>query len=269
MPEAKKVRTLDGDPAKQEMRRLTRRSLITGGVAALAGLGGWGWLTTAGLEDGLPWPLRRMLGFNQRLGETLHSAARLAPTFPDAAVQGPARTNGLIGLASGIDAENWQLRLQHEGRAAERSLTLQELQKLPRTDLVTELKCVEGWSEVMHFGGVRFLDFVIHLGLGTRSGRVPDPEGNPQDLYRYVYLATPEEDYYVGLDMASAVHPQTVLCETMNWQPLSRQHGAPLRLYVAVKYGYKSLKRVGLIRFQDQRPPDYWAERGYDWYAGH
>src|SRR6516162_7845476 len=68
MPEAKKVRTLDGDPAKQEMRRLTRRSLITGGVAALAGLGGWGWLTTAGLEDGLPWPLRRMLGFNQRLG---------------------------------------------------------------------------------------------------------------------------------------------------------------------------------------------------------
>ena len=120
----------------------------------------------------------------------------------------------------------------------------------------------------MHFGGVRFLDFATQFGLATRSGRAPDPEGSPQDLYRYVYLATPNEDYYVGLDMASALHPQTLLCDTMNWQPLTRQHGAPLRLYLAVKYGYKSLKRIGLIRFQDERPSDFWAERGYDWYAG-
>ena len=145
---------------------------------------------------------------------------------------------------------------------------LQGHQGLPRTDLVTELKCVEGWSEMMHFGGVRFVDFVTHFGLATRSGRAPDPQGNPADLYRYVYLATPEEDYYVGLDMASALHPQTLLCDTMNGQPLTRPHGAPLRLYLAVKYGYKSLKRVGLIRFQDEQPPDYWADRGYDWYAG-
>ena len=101
-----------------------------------------------------------------------------------------------------------------------------------------------------------------------RSGRAPDPEGNARDLYRYVYLATPDEDYYVGLDMASALHPQTLLCDTMNWQPLTREHGAPLRLYLAVKYGFKSLKRIGLIRFQDERPPDYWAGRGYDWFAG-
>jgi DMSO/TMAO reductase YedYZ molybdopterin-dependent catalytic subunit len=268
MPEAKKVRALDGDAAEQEMRRLTRRSLITGGVAALAGLGAWGWLNSAGEEDGLLWPLRRALRFNQGLGETLYSAGRLAPTFPDSAVQGPARTNGLIGLAAGINADAWRLRIEHEGRG-ERLVGVHAVQRLPRTDLVTALKCVEGWSEVMHFGGVRFLDFVTSLGLATRSGRVPDPERNPRDLYRYVYLATPEEDYYVGLDMASALHPQTVLCDTMNWQPLTRPHGAPLRLYLAVKYGYKSLKRIGLIRFQDERPRDYWAERGYDWYAGH
>jgi DMSO/TMAO reductase YedYZ molybdopterin-dependent catalytic subunit len=121
---------------------------------------------------------------------------------------------------------------------------------------------------VMQFGGVGFHDFVTRFGLGTRSGRAPDAQGNPQDLYRYVYLATPEEDYYVGLDMASALHPQTMLCDAMNWQPLTREHGAPLRLYLAVKYGYKSLKRIGVIRFQDQRPGDFWAERGYDWYAG-
>jgi DMSO/TMAO reductase YedYZ molybdopterin-dependent catalytic subunit len=142
------------------------------------------------------------------------------------------------------------------------------VQGLPRVDLVTELKCVEGWSEVMHFGGVRFVDFVTKFGLATHSGRAPDPASASPDLYRYVYLATPDESYYVGLDMDSALHSQTLLCDTMNGQPLPREHGAPLRLYLAVKYGYKSLKRVGLIRFSDRRPPDYWADRGYDWYAG-
>ena len=143
--------------------------------------------------------------------------------LPRASVQGPARTNGLIGLDSDVDAADWQLRIQHEGRGAEQTIGLQAVQGLPRIDLVTELKCVEGWSEVMHFGGVRFLDFVTQFGLATRSGRAPDPEGNPQDLYRYVYLATPNEDYYVGLDMASALHPQTLLCDTMNGQPLTRR----------------------------------------------
>jgi DMSO/TMAO reductase YedYZ molybdopterin-dependent catalytic subunit len=269
MRESKPTPPLTGSPAEQEMRRLTRRSFITGSVAALAGLGAWRWLTTADQEDDLPWPLRRMLRFNQELAESFYSSSRLAPTFPNDRVLDPARTNGLVGLMDGIDPSGWRLRIQHQGRADQQALRLQDLKGLPRADLVTELKCVEGWSQVMHFGGVRFLDFLTRFRLGTHSGQAPDPETNPQDLYRYVYLATPDEDYYVGLDMASALHPQTLLCDTMNWQPLTREHGAPLRLYLAVKYGYKSLKRVGLIRFQDERPADYWGERGYDWYAGH
>jgi molybdopterin-dependent oxidoreductase-like protein protein len=257
-----------GEAAARDMRRLTRRSFLTGGLAALAGLGGWAWLRTATPEDGLPWPLRRLLRFNERLAEGAFSPGRLAPTFPAGSVRGPARTNGLVGLSGEVNAADGQVIVEHEGRGAGQAVSLGAVQALPRTDLVTELKCVEGWSQVMHFGGVRFLDFVTRFGLATRSGRPPDPEGDPQDLYRFVYLATPGEDYYVGLDMASALHPQTLLCDTMNWQPLTPRHGAPLRLYLAVKYGYKSLKRVGLIRFQDERPPDYWADRGYDWYAG-
>jgi DMSO/TMAO reductase YedYZ molybdopterin-dependent catalytic subunit len=267
MPESKPL--LAGPTAEREMRRLTRRSFITGAGAALAGLGAWRWLSTASLEDDLPWPLRRVLRFNQELAESLYSSSRLAPTFPVESVREPARTNGLVGLANEIDPAGWQLRIQHEGRADKQVLRLHDFKTLPRMDLVAELKCVEGWSQVIQFGGVRFLDFLTQFGLGTRSGQAPDPQTKPQDLYRYVYLATPDEDYFVGLDMASALHPQTLLCDTMNQQPLNRQHGAPLRLYLAVKYGYKSLKRIGLIRFQDQRPPDYWGERGYDWYAGH
>jgi len=256
-----------GVTAERQMRRLTRRGFITGGAAALAGLGAWRWLATATPEDGVPWPLRRVLRWNESLAESLGSPHGLAPTFPSNAARGPARTNGLIGLDNDVDSTRWRLRVQHESRG-EKTIRLQDVLALPRHDLATEFKCVEGWNEVMHFSGVRFVDFATRFGLATRSGRAPDPLGNPKDLYRYVYLATPDEDYYVGLDMASALHPQTLLCDAMNGHPLSRQHGAPLRLYLAVKYGYKSLKRIGIIRFQDQRPADYWAARGYDWYAG-
>jgi DMSO/TMAO reductase YedYZ molybdopterin-dependent catalytic subunit len=268
MSDPKRPQALTPATPEQQMRRLTRRGFVTGAVAGLVGLGAWRWLTTAAPEGGVPRPLRRVLRLNEGLAEALGAPRGLAPTFPAGSVQGQPRTNGLIGLTNEVDAAGWQLRVEHEGRGPAQNIRLADVQALPRLDLVTELKCVEGWSEVMHFGGVRFRDFVTRFGLATRSGRAPDPEGNPQDLYRYIFLATPDAAYYVGLDMASALHPQTLLCDAMNGQALSRAHGAPLRLYVAVKYGFKSLKRVGVIRFQDQCPADYWAERGYDWCAG-
>ena len=82
-------------------------------------------------------------------------------------------------------------------------------------------------------------------------------------------LATPDRGYYVELDIASSLHPQTLLCYEINGAPLSLEHGAPLRLVAAVKYGLKSIKRIGTITFTDERPPDFWAERGYDYYLGH
>jgi len=85
---------------------------------------------------------------------------------------------------------------------------------------------------------------------------------------QYVGMATPNEEYYVGLDMASALHPQTLLAYEMNEQPLRPEHGAPLRLIIPVKYGIKNLKRIGTISFSNERPPDYWAEQGYDYYSG-
>jgi DMSO/TMAO reductase YedYZ molybdopterin-dependent catalytic subunit len=254
--------------AARDMQKMTRRSFAAGVIAAAAGFGTWRWLTGATEDHGIPWPLRRALRFNQSLAEAYASPRNLAPTFPLAAVREEARVNGNVGLFSEVQSSGWQLRVQHAGRAVEQAIPLQAIQDLPRADLVTELKCVEGWGQVIHFGGVRFLDFLTKFGLGTRSGAPPDVAGDANDLYRYVYLATPDESYYVGLDMASALHPQTLLCDTMNQQALTTTHGAPLRLYLSVKYGYKSLKRIGLIRFQDELPRDYWADRGYDWYAG-
>jgi DMSO/TMAO reductase YedYZ molybdopterin-dependent catalytic subunit len=98
---------------------------------------------------------------------------------------------------------------------------------------------------------------------------VPDLVGRPQDLVPYVSLTTPDGLYYVGWDMASVLHPQTLLAYEMNGEPLRPEHGAPLRLASPTKYGIKQIKRIGRIEFTTERPRDYWAENGYDWYSGH
>src|SRR6267378_2810563 len=132
------IRSLAGVPAETALRRLTRRSFAVGALAALAGLGGWRWLKTAALEDGAPWPLRRVLRFNEGLASALFSPARRAPTFPAERVQGPARTNGLVGLSGEVPG-SWQLRVQHAGRS-DRLIDLGALEGLERVSLVTELK---------------------------------------------------------------------------------------------------------------------------------
>lgn len=139
-------------------------------------------------------------------------------------------------------------------------LTLADLRTLPHVEQTTEFKCIEGWSQVVRWGGVRFADFVKRY----------EPQRNAKGrLPRYVALETPNGDYYVGLYMSDALHPQTLLCYEINGQPLSMEHGAPLRLVIPLKYGIKHLKQIGRITFTDRRPRDYWAEQGYDWYSGH
>jgi DMSO/TMAO reductase YedYZ molybdopterin-dependent catalytic subunit len=180
------------------------------------------------------------------------------------------RVNGTIGLESDLDLSAWKLEVvRAAGDRAWRSFTLDDIKALPRVETTTELRCIEGWSEVVHWAGARLADLATVTGLATRSGRPADPTGNAGDLLDYVALETPDREYYVGLDMASALHPQTLLCYEMDGRPLTPEHGAPLRLVIAVKYGIKNLKRIGTIRFTDARPADYWAQRGYDWYSGH
>jgi len=137
-------------------------------------------------------------------------------------------------------------------------LTLDELRKLPHVDLVTEFKCIEGWSQITQWGGVRLRDFIDAFPPAPVHGRTP----------RYVYMETPDGDYYCGYDMAAARHPQSTLVMEMSGQPLEPGHGAPLRLHMPIKYGYKQIKRIGLIAYTDVKPDDFWMKLGYDWYAG-
>ena len=156
-----------------------------------------------------------------------------------------------------------------QGEGGLRLLSLEDIKSLPRVEQTTELKCIEGWSTVVHWAGARLSDLAAKTGLASRSGRPYDPTRVPGDLFQYVGMATPDGGYYVGLDTPSALHPQSLLCYEMNGEPLTPEHGAPLRLVIPVKYGIKNIKRIGRIQFSDRRPADYWAEQGYDWYAGH
>jgi Oxidoreductase molybdopterin binding domain len=138
-------------------------------------------------------------------------------------------------------------------------LTMEDILKLPKHDLVTQFKCIEGWSQIVHWTGVRFADLIEAY---------PPARGADGQLPRYVYMETPNGDYYVGYDMKVCLHPQTLLVTEMGGSPLTQYHGAPLRLHAPTKYGYKQIKRIGLIAYSDQQPDDYWTKLGYDWYAG-
>jgi DMSO/TMAO reductase YedYZ molybdopterin-dependent catalytic subunit len=122
--------------------------------------------------------------------------------------------------------------------------------------MITQFCCIEGWNNVVHWAGARFSDF-------TKKYFPPGAT-----VPKYVYMATPDEEYYVGLDMKSALHPQTLLAYEQNGEALRNEHGAPLRLAIPTKYGIKNIKRIGLIRYTNERPADYWYEEGYDWFAG-
>ena len=267
---------LSDDEAKRRMRRLSRRGFLIGGAAAVFGYLGYGWLKQ---PENFP-VFQRVLKFNEDLSQLYYSPKHLAPEFPRSSIS-MARVNGGEGMNDDFDPATWKLQvvgvanqnsysqyntdLNYEGisplaSGSERSplsgllLTLDDIKRLPRVEMTTELKCIEGWSIIVNWVGARFSDFVAAY--------------QPQ-FTKYVGIVTPDEGYYVGWDMPSILHPQTLLAYEMNGAPLTMEHGAPLRLVSTVKYGIKQIKRIGRIEFTDARPPDFWAEQGYDWYSGH
>jgi len=245
----------------RRMQQQTRRSFLVAGAAALAGLGGFRWLTSRRSDDGTPWPFRQALRLNEQLARDYFRPSRLAPASPPAAAGD--RVNGDLGLDEEIDVSSWQLSVEGiAGRDEPLMLPLDALKKLPRVEMTTEFKCIEGWSKVMQWAGARFSDFMAAyppVAPDEDQSAAPPP---------YVAMETPDGAYYVGVEMESMLHPQTLLAYEMNGAPLTQEHGAPLRLVITIKYGVKNLKRIGTIRYSRARPADYWAERGYDWYIG-
>lgn len=244
----------------------SRRSFLTAGVTAVAGILGWSWLSNE-TKSAL---YQRAFAVNERVSQFFFRPTRMATEFPPASVT-PIRTNGFEGLEGEIDASTWTLAVaglaNRNNQTSDLILTLDDIKKLPRTEMITEFKCIEGWSTIVHWAGVRFSDFVAAYPPASFEGVRTDEK--PKDLPPYVAMSTPDGKYYVGWDMPSVMHPQTLLAYEMNGEPLRPENGAPLRIASATKYGIKQIKRLGRIEFTAERPKDFWAEYGYDWYSGH
>ncbi len=238
-----------------EYRSRSRRSFLFGGVAAAAGYIGFRSLQNRPLDARTPDILRRGYELNESVWSRL-SFGRKAPEFSVSESKMP-RSNGRIGIREEIDLAEWTMRVEAPDGSLLEILRMDEIRAMPRIEMVTELKCIEGWSEIVYWGGTQFSGF---------AARYADDIGTNFD---YVSAETPDGDYYIGLDAEAAMHPQTLLSYEMQGEALTQTHGAPLRLVTPLKYGIKHLKRIGTIRFTNERPADYWAERGYDWYSGH
>ncbi len=133
-------------------------------------------------------------------------------------------------------------------------LTLDDLLRMPRTSYTVKHHCVEGWTAIATWHGVAVAAIVERC--------------QPLPAAKYIRFLSFDSEYSNGWDMASALHPQTILAYGMNDQPLPPAHGAPLRLYSPTKLGYKMTKYLVSMTFTERRPGGYWEDQGYPWFAG-
>ena len=240
--------------SEADFKKLSRRSLLTGAGGALAAFVGWRTLQGRPDSGNIPDVLRSGHELNEGVWRTLFRSGSEAPTF-DFAESSMLRVNGRHGIREDLDLDSWELVVL--GREGEQLGThrVEDLRSLNQTEMTVEHKCVEGWAHIVTWGGVVFSEFVDAFYPDQRDAK-------------FVGLSTPDGEFSVGLDMASMLHPQTMLTMDLQREPLSDEHGAPVRLTTPLKYGTKQIKRIGTIQFSDTQPEnDYWTVRGYDWYA--
>lgn len=215
---------------------------------------------TTGRQDRF---LKRVLTFDDDVAEALYSPTRSVPTYDKSAITPHLRNNydGQTPDPGYIDG--WTLTLSGLASGKTVQLTAAELlSRFTRHEQITRLCCVEGWSAIAWWGGLRFADLLAAYppapGMrwaAMRSEVNLDSDGN-------------SDPYYVSIDIPTAMHPQTLLAMHLDGKPLDVGHGAPLRLLVPMKLGLKNIKAITSIEYVVKEPADYWNERGYSKYDG-
>lgn len=246
------IRPASGRPSQVEIHepqlaRLSRRELLK--LAPVLALGAF---AIPGVQGVL---LKKGLGFSDWMSARLFRRAHLAATFSDSELT-PFEEfpiNDYDVDDPGVIFENWTLTVsglvQKPG-----DYKLDQIQTLPRMRQNTRHVCVEGWDVIGRFGGARLSDFLRMIGADTSA--------------KFITVAC-ADDYYESLDMATALHPQTLLCYEMYDRPLTREHGAPLRLNVPTKIGYKQAKYLTDLKVTNVlEKVGYWEDQGYSEFYG-
>jgi DMSO/TMAO reductase YedYZ molybdopterin-dependent catalytic subunit len=199
--------------------------------------------------------LKAGLGFSDWASARLFRSGHLAPTFSDSELTpfNKFPINDYDVDDPQVDFDRWTLTVsgavQKPGE-----YTLAQISRLPRITQNTKHVCVEGWDVIGRFGGTRLSDFLTAIGADMTA--------------RFVYVEC-ADDYYESLDMATALHPQSLLCYEMYGQPLTRRHGAPLRLTLPTKIGYKQAKYLTDLKVTNVlERVGYWEDQGYSSFYG-
>jgi DMSO/TMAO reductase YedYZ molybdopterin-dependent catalytic subunit len=240
-------RVIDSRIAESKFRQMNRRELLK--LTPLIALGAF---AIPGFQESL---LKKGLGFSDWASARLFRSGHFAPTFNESDLTPLERfpINGYDVDDPGVIFENWNLTVSGAVQTPG-DYTLAKIQTLPRFRQNTRHICVEGWDVIGRFGGARLSDFLKMVGADTSA--------------RFITVGC-ADDYYESLDMATALHPQTLLCYEMYDQPLTRQHGAPLRLNVPTKVGYKQAKYLTDLKVTNVLDKvGYWEDQGYSSFYG-
>jgi DMSO/TMAO reductase YedYZ molybdopterin-dependent catalytic subunit len=192
--------------------------------------------------------------WNERVDRFLFAPERLAPELALAdATPATAFPSYFISDSMPFAPADWVLKV---GGLVARPATfsLNQLQRMTRTETRVRHHCVEGWSAVAAWHGVRLREIAEAVGADPRA--------------RYVEFRSFDAGYWSSWDRDSALHKQTILAYGMNGEPLGPDHGAPLRLYSGVKLGYKMVKYLTEVNFLPERSGGYWEDQGYEWFGG-
>ncbi|HEV8481001.1 MAG TPA: molybdopterin-dependent oxidoreductase [Candidatus Eisenbacteria bacterium] len=206
--------------------------------------------------------LNQALSFDDDVAEALYSKDRRVRTYARSETT-PLRNNYNGATPASDYLLSWRLELLGLASKEKLALAIEDLLgRFRLADQVTRLVCVEGWSTVAWWKGIRFADLV--------QAFPPAPGARWAALRSAVNLdgAGRPDPYYVSIDLDTARHPQTLLATHLAGAPLTVEHGAPLRLAAPMKLGLKNIKAITQIEYTSYEPPDYWHERGYSKYDG-
>ena len=230
-----------------ERRLFMKKTLSLGALAMLTGCD----VTD---DESVQQVLWSMSHWNDRVQAALFDQNRLAPTYPESAITKPFPFNAYY-------AENEVREVKEEGYKLElaglirdkRPWTLAELRALPQESQVTQHICVEGWSAIGKWGGVRFKTFLERIGADLTA--------------KYIGFKC-ADDYYTSIDMATALHPQTLLTLTYADAVLPPAYGFPMKLRMPTKLGFKNPKYITAMFVTNMYPGGYWEDKGYNWFGG-
>lgn len=230
-----------------ERRLFLKKSLSLGALTLLTGCDA----ADEGVLDRILW---NMSHWNDRVQAALFDPTQLAPTYSESDITDPFPFNAFYSQSRVPIVQEEGYRLEVGGLVGNRrNWSLTDLRGLPQESQITRHICVEGWSAIGKWGGVPFGEFLRRIGADTTA--------------RYIGFKC-ADGYISSVDMATALHPQTILALTFRDETLPAEYGFPMKLRVPTKLGFKNPKHIMALYVTNTYPGGYWEDQGYNWFSG-